>query len=160
MVYCHKCGFKNQEGAKFCSKCGSELIKGKNEDKLVDEPVDVYFLTGKPIEKDLFKRRKNLIRGIASGSGSAGIILFLIGSKIVGGLLILSTVLVFASNSLKAVYVYGILLLLMGLYYIIYFNVFGGIPGIILSFAFFIAGGWFIYKTRKLEEELQNKGVS
>jgi uncharacterized membrane protein YvbJ len=30
MVYCSKCGNKNKEEAKFCSKCGASLIEIKN----------------------------------------------------------------------------------------------------------------------------------
>jgi hypothetical protein len=30
MVYCHKCGTKNEDEAEFCSKCGSSLKEDDN----------------------------------------------------------------------------------------------------------------------------------
>jgi hypothetical protein len=30
MVYCHKCGTKNEDDAEFCSKCGSSLKEDDN----------------------------------------------------------------------------------------------------------------------------------
>ncbi len=43
MVYCQKCGRRNDEDAKFCNKCGSSLIEPRryphkpDEDKCEDE---------------------------------------------------------------------------------------------------------------------------
>ena len=35
MVYCHKCGTKNEDDAEFCSKCGS-LLKENNDNDYRD----------------------------------------------------------------------------------------------------------------------------
>jgi len=38
VVYCSKCGKKNDDGAEFCSKCGASLVgKAKGSDKEWDD---------------------------------------------------------------------------------------------------------------------------
>ena len=37
MVYCTKCGNKNEEGAEFCSKCGASLSGVKKEEDRCEE---------------------------------------------------------------------------------------------------------------------------
>jgi len=39
MTYCSKCGYKNEDDAKFCSKCGSSLIDIKYKSYKDDDCV-------------------------------------------------------------------------------------------------------------------------
>lgn len=40
MIYCTKCGTKNEDDAKYCTKCAKSLIDTKIKDNSIEKPVD------------------------------------------------------------------------------------------------------------------------
>ena len=80
MVYCPKCGTKNEEDAKFCVKCGAELYPEKREEKREEDTC--FGPREKRVEEECF--------GIPHGGAIAGILvgafIILLGLAIAFGL--------------------------------------------------------------------------
>lgn len=138
---CSICGTENPENAKYCQECGYNL--NKNNDSDYDE-------------KKLFNfKKKEWSKTVAVWLGIWGVINLIIASPLFGGLLIFFAVLIYASQSIKAIYGFGVVWLLLALMQLVLGVSYSSESSylIILSVINFAFGGYLIYKTRKLEED-------
>jgi len=75
MVYCNKCGKKNEDNARFCIKCGSslKLEKNKKEEELAEKIKKIGEKVGKKIEKtaeEVGKQVEKSVEQAGKGFGS------------------------------------------------------------------------------------------
>jgi hypothetical protein len=75
MVYCNKCGKKNEDNARFCIKCGSslKLEKNKKEEELTEKVKKIGEKVGKKIEKtaeEVGKQVEKSVEQAGKGFGS------------------------------------------------------------------------------------------
>lgn len=144
---CSNCDIEVDSSKKFCQNCGKPIRRDFSSD---------------PSLKDLKSKKKKWPNKIALILGIWGFLNLLVASPIFAGVLILFAILIFASQSHKAIYAFGIIWLILALiqlifgafllnsYYIYESN--QGVILLILSFINFGFGGYTIYKTRKFEE--------
>jgi len=80
MVYCIKCGFKNSDDAKYCTKCGTslEVFREERWEKRLEEWGEGL---GRRIEKECF----SLHHGITIVGLIVGILIILVGMAILIG---------------------------------------------------------------------------
>jgi uncharacterized membrane protein YvbJ len=56
MVYCHKCGFQNAQGASYCSGCGDPISANRKFEDNIKEFTDNVAKEAKVIADDLSKK--------------------------------------------------------------------------------------------------------
>ena len=76
MVYCSKCGTKNEEDAKYCSKCGADLevSREKHWDERVDEWGEEVGRRAEKWGKQMEREFTDECFGLPHGGAIAGII--------------------------------------------------------------------------------------
>ncbi|MDI6643553.1 MAG: zinc ribbon domain-containing protein [Methanobacteriaceae archaeon] len=156
MKTCEKCGAKNENTSKYCLECGANIVKVTWADKIENELWLNKANNQSGSSEDLKEKH---IRSIAAWLGLWGIINLIFLSPIGGGILIFFAVLAFAFKSLKALYAFSIVWLLIASLQLIfgalimqgYFLNNDGPAYIFVAIINFAFGLWIIYKTRKFE---------
>lgn len=144
---CENCGTENSNRNSFCAECGTKIKTetGKQEYKF----------------KPLQETKTNYSNRMAAILGVWGIVNLIFGSVLGAGVLIFFAILVFASKSLRAIYAFAIIWLLIALFQLImgvlnlqgYYEANGPLL-IFLAIINFAFGGWTIYDTRKFEGKI------
>ena len=62
-MYCNKCGYQNSENAKFCQKCGNELLSQNSQNILTEKNVDDSIIR-RSIKLDAKKKQKAPLYGV------------------------------------------------------------------------------------------------
>jgi uncharacterized membrane protein YvbJ len=80
MVYCTKCGTKNEESAEFCAKCGAKLnvSREKNLEKRIGEGAEEFGKRAEEWGKSFGKRAEDECFGLPHGGTIFGLILGII----------------------------------------------------------------------------------
>ncbi len=79
-MFCPKCGMPIDDGVRFCTYCGLDILSVEQEPKVVDMP------SGEPVEEnvsehDVKKTGKQVIRFIYFGLAAVVLIMFFIASQ-------------------------------------------------------------------------------
>lgn len=149
---CTNCGNEINPSKQFCSNCGKQIRRFNPETKEIENHPLV------PGEKSKNEKWPNKIASILA---FWGILNLLFASPLFGGVLILFSILIFASQSYKAIYAFGIIWLILALIQLItgalllnsnyVYETNEGLLYVLFSFINFGFGGYTIYETRKLE---------
>jgi len=77
MVYCSKCGTKNEEAAEICVKCGSKLnvAREKNLEKRIEEGAEEFGKRAEAWGEGFGKRAEDECFGLPHGGTIFGLIL-------------------------------------------------------------------------------------
>ncbi|MHA2330153.1 MAG: zinc-ribbon domain-containing protein [Candidatus Hodarchaeales archaeon] len=92
MVYCAKCGTKNEESAEFCVKCGAKLdvSREKNLEKRIEEGAERFGKRVKESGECFGERAEDECFGLPHGGTIAGlifgIIIIIVGISIAAGI--------------------------------------------------------------------------
>lgn len=80
MVYCTQCGTENEEGAKFCSKCGVGLEVSKEEslESRMEEWGEEFGRRAEKWGEEFGKRAEEECFGLPHGGAIAGLVVGLI----------------------------------------------------------------------------------
>ena len=90
VVYCTKCGTKNEESAETCVKCGADLygLRGKNWEKRLEEGAEEFGRRAEVWAESYGRRAEDDCFGLPHGGSIFGIIIGII--IIIGAVLILA----------------------------------------------------------------------
>ncbi|MFX1535960.1 MAG: zinc ribbon domain-containing protein [Promethearchaeota archaeon] len=76
MVYCTKCGTKNEEGAEYCSKCGANL--GVSREQKFERRAEEFGRRAEEWGEQFGKRAEEECFGLPHGGTIAGLIIGII----------------------------------------------------------------------------------
>jgi hypothetical protein len=89
MVYCTKCGTKNEEGTEYCSKCGANL--GVSREQKIERRAEEFGRRAEEWGEQFGKRAEKECFGLPHGGAIVGlvigIIIILVGLSQVPGIL-------------------------------------------------------------------------
>lgn len=184
-IFCPECGKKIPKFAKSCKHCGSLIEKSLKTSandthnfklecpscRTIVKEENAYFcpecglkiqkknlITGKLMAFNVMEEKKEWPKKLTISLVIWGIINLAVASPIFGGVLILFSVLIYASRSTKAIYSFAIIWLILafiqlvlGVTFINYYY-FNSLILILFSIVNFSFAGYTIYETRVLNE--------
>jgi uncharacterized membrane protein YvbJ len=64
MVYCHKCGKKNDDDAQYCTKCGDYIAESSSFEKNIERAAEEFGRKAEQFGKRMEKRAREFTRSM------------------------------------------------------------------------------------------------